>query len=1087
MSRRGTFGEAIFDPGFGMEGPHLVAASAGTGKTHNIQNIYVRLVAEKGLRVAQIQVMTFTEAATKELRDRIRRVLADFSRFLAGDVEGLDANEIVRLGRLRDCARLNVRGASAAEPDAVIRARVELALTEFDQAAISTIHGFCRRTLARFAFETDSAFRAEFADSKAADLTRRVRDWWRVERNRVDPSGRSGLNLATLANYTMALAGKTGWMPKTDGGEDSANRVMLERAGEIVAGYDADRQVRETQTFDDLLRGVADALAEPVRGDALAARLRDEFKAILVDEFQDTDPVQYEIFRRVFLDPTVRPRPSLFFVGDPKQAIYSFRGGDIYTYKRAVENDAVKANAYRLDRNFRSTPRIIDAVNMIFRDAPGPDGRLLRTFGDDSIDYESDLLASDKPALQIAGQDDPKPFRFVWTENAADRDAAVVESVLAALDEQGPNGLTPKDIAVLVTSHQIAAALRDALRERGVPVVLQKPGNVFSDSVADELRVVLQAMTMSGGTGQIRAAMATSFFDFTTEEIAAFAAEGAEAEAGRSLLADMIRDFGELNRIWRKRGFNAAFAALEAHPRCGLRRRFAQEPGGERKLADVFQIVELASAAVQTIGPAPETLVNWLTERINNSMMKGREKGAETDAEEYARQLESESDAVRIMTTHVSKGLQFPVVIVAASDDRSPTAPYFFHEEGRLVVSVDPADAEKAGAEATAESTRLLYVAFTRAVQRTIVVAPKKLEQNGSALARLVANARRNGAAAANSPIAESDFAVTEGMGTHRYTPPEIPQRVLRDAETPVVFSSAPTKGSYSSLAPTAHDAVRDGHDFDAAGDVPDVPEDETHPIFLFDGGAHTGTCWHEILERIPFDCSADAIREATASALRLHGFASADRRVFAERVEVVADMIEKTLGFELVSPTSERFCLRQVPLAERFSEWEFDFSSRAAVARTDALAAILADEWKGDPEKAPFLQAMRNWSREVPHGFFKGFLDLLFRHRGCYYIVDWKSNVLGRRAASFDAAGVRAEMAAEGYFFQYLLYSVVLHRFLRERMGKAYSWERNFGGIRYFFLRGIAAGGAAPVFADRPSERLLDRLADALGLGGAK
>ena len=162
-----VFSEEIFEPGFELEGPHLVAASAGTGKTYNIQNIYVRLIAEKGSRVAQIQVMTFTEAATKELRARVRAVLANMARFLAGETEGMSQDEQDRLAKLRECAR--ARGG-----DAVARARVELALMEFDQAVISTIHGFCRRALVRFAFETDSAFRSDFADTKSEDRVRAV-------------------------------------------------------------------------------------------------------------------------------------------------------------------------------------------------------------------------------------------------------------------------------------------------------------------------------------------------------------------------------------------------------------------------------------------------------------------------------------------------------------------------------------------------------------------------------------------------------------------------------------------------------------------------------------------------------------------------------------------------------------------------------------------------------------------------------------------------------------------------------------------------------------------------------------------------
>ena len=1067
MNDGNVFSDAIFNPAFSMKGPHLVAASAGTGKTYNIQNIYVRLVVECGLRVPEIQVMTYTDAATKELRDRIRRVLSDFSRYLAGETDGIRPEELERLGKLHDCIRSNLSDAN------VLKARIELALMEFDQAAISTIHGFCRRALVRFAFETDSAFNTEFEENKKSDLARLARDWWRTERNRAPEDIRGALSLDNLNNYAAALSQKVDWRVKDSGGQGDV--YLLARAKDIAEAYESNRSARETLTFDDLLRNLREALKDPDKGMVLAARLREEFKAVLVDEFQDTDPVQYDIFRLVFLNPSDGSRPPLFFVGDPKQAIYSFRGGDIYTYKQAVEADDVKANAYRLNQNFRSTARIIDAVNMIFKDVRGSDGMLLRTFGDDAIDYADDLRSSGKiEALKIDGRDDPKPFRFVWVEKAKDeRDAAVVDSVLSVLEEQGENGLTPKDIAILVSSHKTARELRTLLRARGVPAVLQKAGNVFADRVAEEFRIVLQAMAQMGGAGQVRAAMATSFFSYAPTDLA--------GKEGDSSLADMIGKFGNWNRIWLEHGFNAAFAALEADEKCDLRRRFAKEADGERKLADILQIIELASAAVRNFGPSPELLVNWLTDRINNS----QESGSECDAEEFARQLESEDDAVKIMTMHCSKGLEFPVVIVPVTGGMPLKPPYFFHEGTQLVSSVDPADAARAQAELDAEKTRLLYVAFTRASKRLIVVAGKKLEEDGSPLSKLVANARKNGADGENSPIAMSEFAITGESGARQYMAARRPLRQLSDAEEPVVFPLKPTKGSYTSLVPTREDDPDSDHDDDRRSVGTAGTGAGEHPIFLIGGGAKTGTCWHEVLEKIPFDASDEVVRFAVERAMRIHGVENTEAEDFGGTVGVVAEMIRKTLDYKLQSPTRETFCLRDVASKDRLSEWEFDFSSRDAAETTKAIAAILKEEWKDDSTKASFLTATDGWQRDIPKGFFRGFLDLLFRHGDYYYVVDWKSNVLNHRVADFDESGITAEMAEAGYFFQYLLYSVVLHRFLRETLGERYSWERNFGGVRYYFLRGIAADGASPVFADRPGERLLNRLSVVFGLEG--
>ena len=1103
-----VFSKEIFDPEFPLDGPHLVAASAGTGKTHNIQNICARLVMERGLRISQIQVMTFTEAATKELRDRIRGVFANLQRFFANDKKDMDKNEIERLEKLRDCARRNL----GEDADEKARIAVSLALLEFDQAAISTIHGFCRRALVRFAFETGSAFRTEFGNDKDADLKRRARDWWRVNR----PS----ITLADLQKEVKALGEKTDWSIDETFESEEKNEC-LDMAAKIVKRYEQDRPLRETQTFDDLLRSVRKALNDPTFGSILAKRLRDEFKAVIVDEFQDTDPVQYDIFFKAFLECPEAEHPPIFFVGDPKQAIYSFRGADIYTYREAAGNDIPDGRTYRLDKNFRSTERLVRAVNLLFGDEKSDDGKVLRrTFGDDLIPYQNDVLWSDVKGLPIALDeqrpiDDPHPFRIVFAEDKESRHAAVVDAVMKTLAEQRKLGTMvvektrnqdgeeekvripfgPRHIVILA-SHDDGARYRDELRKRGVPVVLQKSGNVFAGETALEFRLVLMAMAGMGGRAQIRAALATSFFQFSASEL---------EEDDSAVMADMVGVFGHLNRVWLKRGFNAAFAALENNERCNLRVRFAALPDGERRLADIFQIVDLATAVIRERGPSPETLVDWITERINASENDEEEK----DSEEYARELETEFDAVKIMTVHASKGLEFPVTIVSVSKGKSLEQPYFHHVGNDLRVGSGEDAKEHAKQEADAEKMRLLYVAFTRASMRTIVVAAVSGKENkpeNTLLASLLGNARSRGAGEDNppdSPILWTTFKPSDPpLPNYRPDTPIAPA-TLCDAEVPRGYSQHRQKGSYSSLSPSLDEDVdgeggnasrtpggdadpsADGLDMDAnpSHHEEDGIETDEHPIFSIGGGARTGTCWHDILEKLPFDATDEMIREGTLRSMRLHGLARGDEKKVDEDVATVSEMIRKTLDWPIVSPSGAKFKLSDVPMDRRFSEWEFDFSSAESVKTTEAIATILKDEWKDDPAKALFLKAAEKWNRQIPKGFLVGFLDLLFEHDGFFYVVDWKSNKVGGKAANFAEEGIKAEMAKEGYFFQYLLYSAVLHRFLKETLGSAYSWERNFGGVRYYFLRGIAAEGNAPVFEDRPGKNMLDRLCDALGL----
>lgn len=1094
-----NFAEEIFDPGFDLTGLHLVAASAGTGKTYNMQNVYARLVAERGLRVSQIQVMTFTEAATKELRSRIRKVLVDYDRFLRGE----EPDGAERLEKLLACAEANVANEENAADGAwrkVVQARLGLALLEFDQALISTIHGFCSRVLARYAFETNAPFSAEIEDTKDADLAGRVNDWWRAHGHEAP----EGAKRDTLDAYVKSLSAKSGWKLASSDDPDSADAGLLEVAGKIVREYENARASRERQTYDDLQRSVRDALQDPSRGPRLARLMREELKAALVDEFQDTDSIQYDIFKAVFLSEEAMRQTSLFFVGDPKQAIYSFRGGDIYVYANAVADQALDGRKYRLDVNFRSTSRLIDAVNALFRDGKDDSGNAVYTFGSDAIDYPSGVLSCGaKPALKMAdGADDPAPFRFVAAQGkkVADREAVLAAEVVDVLEEQKANGLRPGGVAILVSSHAKAESIRDLLRQKNVPCALQRSGSVFAGAAVREFRVVLQAMALSGGIGQVRAALATPFFGFPPAEL---------ANEESAALADMVVRFREWNAIWLSRGFNAAFAAMASVS--GFRLRFASMPDGERRLADVDQLLDLMLAAVRDVGPAPDALVDWLTERINRSE-------AEARTDEYERRLESERDAVNIMTTFASKGLEFDVVFVSLlSDSPSQKPPYAYHDgpENELFFSVTAAASESSRDEAIEEEVRKLYVAMTRATKRTVVVFSDPSDKDGKrdstpkprgvALERLIANARRNGAGEgdANSPIRWT----TRGCdiaSVPSYALVSEPPSALVPARTPPVYSREPLSGSYSSLSPT--EGERDdgeGADVDAAtgaatgaASAPPPSDGEraeeeadgegTDRIFLLPGGAKIGVCWHEILEKIPFDADDGEIAERVEASLALNGLLPADRSERTETVSAVSEMVAKTLSWPMASPDGKPFTLAEIPWEDRISEWEFRFSSRDAVATTAKLAGIISDAWRGNAAKAPFLSAMSAWDKKIPHGFLKGFMDLVFRKDGFYYVVDWKSNLVGGSAASFTEVGVAQEMAAHGYFFQYLLYAAVLHRHLADTLD-GYSWERNFGGIRYCFLRGMAAGREAAVFADRPPEALLDRLAEALGLEGGR
>ena len=401
-----NFTHEFFGDSFPLSGQHLIAASAGTGKTYNMQNVFARLVMLEGLRVTQILVVTFTEAATAELCDRLRRVLANVLEFLTMEraraftvpVGGLDSAQKQAL----DLVRL------IPESDwGLARERVIEAIANFDQAAISTIHGFCNRVLNRYAFESGASFGSEVGDFD--DVCILADDAWRrLGKDDKAHFEKYGKDLFCPGVKRLAATQAILDERSSQDNDSPQSRLVFSSVAAVREKQHARRSGAQRLSYDDLLLQVRDALRQ--KGEQLSEKLRAEYSAVLIDEFQDTDPVQYEIFHRIFWENTARKSSRSFVVGDPKQAIYAFRGGDIFMYRKAV-GEIPEERRYELKQNFRSTGGIIKAVNQMFADTGGK-----YTFGDSSIAYSGDLAFNEKiKPLRTEGTDDETPFRIVET------------------------------------------------------------------------------------------------------------------------------------------------------------------------------------------------------------------------------------------------------------------------------------------------------------------------------------------------------------------------------------------------------------------------------------------------------------------------------------------------------------------------------------------------------------------------------------------------------------------------------------------------------------------------------------------------
>ncbi len=1191
----------LFDPiHTPLEGTCLIEAAAGTGKTYTIEGLYLRLVLEVGLPVEEILVVTFTRAATAELRDRIYRRLVAVREVLAGAAAGDDD----LLGHI---------ASGHPRPEAA-RRLLRAALADFDRAAIFTIHGFCQRVLHENAFETATPFSAEMLQDQERILTQVVEDFWRLQvagappefirfaraalgtpdalrplahaatraevavtpsaagpglsertfddfRRRVrvlralwpggkeicrdmllaaginatvygaavrkgeeGPSGRERkiqrffdlldaytagtlpdyppvapverLAAATLARYTLARRHPPAH-PVFDACEAlHRTKEALEREmgahlvhlkSSLLAFVPAELERRKAErglvSFDDLLRRVDRALAGRAGG-GLAKAVRHRYRAALVDEFQDTDELQYRVFSRLF----GVPGRLLFMIGDPKQAIYGFRGADIFSYLRAARDADAR---FTLTTNWRSAPGLVGAVNTLFSRVSAP--FLFR-----DIEFIPGRAAAPQPAraapaLEIwyLGARRHRPDGNTLTKPVARR--LIARAVTADIREKVARGeLAGRtgEIAVLVRTNQEARLMKAHLAGAGIPSVLYSTANVFDAPEALELLAVLKAVAEPQHAIRLKSALASRLLGENAAGIAAGESlPGAWEERIR-------RHWGYLN-LWNERGFMPMFRRLLAGE--AVRERLIGFPDGERRLTNLLHLGELLHRAAGENHLGVGGIVKWLTSQLR--------PGADRSEENQLR-LESDERAVKIVTIHRSKGLEYPVVYcpftwsASAAEDRD----FFFHDPGadfRLTVDLsgerDTPNRRLARHEALAENLRMLYVALTRAREHCTLVWGRINTADTSALAYLL----RTGEADATQAEADwvaflkaafkntgddewqdrlNSLAAASGGTIRVRSLPESPAEALPEArpaeETPAGrefrghVDSSWGVTSYSGLAAGGPGAAdREDPYLPGNGVPPDRGEagEGEGGLHDFPAGARTGLFFHSLLEAIDFTTS----EPATLAARKLAEFGF-DR----SWAEPVSAMIAELAAVPLL-PGEHPPRFSEVGRERCVTEMEFYFPlNRVSPALLEEVLAPMGPplEVAGQAEEPPAL------TFAPTHGFLRGFIDLVCEHRGRYYLVDWKSNRLGPGLEDYRSERLHQAMRAHRYDLQLQLYSLALHRLLRQRVA-GYTYERHFGGAIYIFLRGVrrTLGPAYGIFAFRPQRGCIERLEKAL------
>ncbi len=1233
----------LFD--YPLDGITLIEASAGTGKTWTLCGVYLRLLLERGFRVEEILVVTFTNAAAAELRERIRgHIVATLAGLQRDDIYDGDPF-VVRL--------VATVLANTGKTRTEMRSILESARYAFDEAAIFTIHGFCQRVLAETPFASALPYGLEvIKDGDEALRLAVVRDFWRrrvaggelslplvdyliargdspeswerllarqlsrplsktlwpteMEKTpspdssalqsafddaRVlwSPRGKMGGPTRTLLENIRALNGTVyrvasvqsaalAWesylagddpLARIDEGEGklhlfcsseiqarlkknnslpshpffaAANRLFDARKAAmtnlrwarlrllrdmLAQSLDTLREEKlraRVVSFDDMLANVHRALTS---GDCpwLGSALRGRYPVALIDEFQDTDPLQFAIFEAIYRAAPNNPGP-LFVVGDPKQAIYSFRNADLHTYLYARERTH---HRHTLRHNQRSVAPLIAALNKLF--GANPQAFLLPDLAYVPVAPGSKRrkVLVDNTGLRSAGvlrvwtlptHDGQYLSRAEAEERAVQATAAEVARLVVAgqagqitLDGKG---LTPGQIAILVRSHRQGQRIRDALAKRRVGSVDLSQESIFRTQDAEELERILQALSVPDQVSPLYAALATEMMGYNASALV-------RLRENEAALTEIMTRFEAYHQVWLRQG-------------CGfmLRRwldgeqviaRLLRRGDGERRLTNLLHLIELLQQAT-TENPSPEALLRWFAEA------KREEKGEMSQL-----RLESDQNLVQIVTIHRAKGLEYDFVFCPFLWDgfrfHAPaTEGVGYHDDqNQWVIDFRPSSSKdeeikrRRSLEADAESLRLFYVALTRAVQRGYLVAGSYFreykknksfaESRRSLLNWLVAGGGRQYPEWLKNNLSQAEIAAAwQALAGNDLVQEELPggrgPSVRAVAEDPAALSvpvppaTIPRgwqMGSFSSLQRTsqwhgraasllaashANELAASDHDGSSAtaarqrARVP-PPGLAADDFLLFPRGAAAGDCVHALFERIDFT-SPQTWEEAIPLVLAAHPLALAANHPVppgSNHEVLLQGMLRRLVVGVMGATLPTGVVLGRLSKAERLLELGFSFPAAGLDAAT--LNAWLHHHGYSLGRELGFA----HWQ-----GYLKGFIDLVFRHQGRFYLLDWKSNHLGFTASDYGPQALAEAMNEHDYHLQYLLYSVALQRYLGYRLPE-YHFEQHFGGIFYLFVRGVRPdwqgqeGAPMPgVYFHRPEQAVLASLDALLATG---
>ena len=1129
----------------------LLEASAGTGKTFSLTSLVARYVAEEDLKIDQLLMVTFTNAAASEMRERTRAKLGDA-------LTALDSNISPDLVKEADIWMKNIVDCSG-EIRENRKSRLRDAISGVDSATITTIHGFFQQALREVGLRSADSASSEVAQGKDSLGKQILRD----ELVTMFAAGEVSLMDAlpdktpndlekAILEIIKGLNSNISATAAPEGDENSLAHAWSSFINQIRKKINDQRISSGTLSFDDLITGLRDLLnpENPLSADVING-MRTRYRLVLIDEFQDTDDTQWDIFSKIFdvefiksVQGTTRTNETflaMIMVGDPKQAIYRFRGADIAAYLKAVED--AKLERFEMKRNYRSDRNLITGLNRWFQGEKNTDGENTGfKFGNKNIAFIQ-VDAAKKGAgsgLSITGhENESKALQFRWI--ATDQKPAPTVKVLRPrIAEDLCNHVTlllnngtipdkrdgaavnrsvqPGDISILVRTHGDADPIVEALRARGIPVVKSNVGSVSQSESVDQLRKLLSAMASPNDSRRVKALALTWFVGYSFND----------------LLDDKkIIDLGIRCNEWAKKlidlGIVGFYQTLRAEESAVASISLSVE--AERRLTDLEHLSELLHSRTAGKKLSAASVLRYLDELADE----------EDESDELLRRIDSDAKAIQITTMHASKGLEYPIVLVPFPKAPNIKGAQVFTYENRRLVNAAPnipwvvgdlnEETRKAIAreEIEGDDLRLMYVAFTRAKHQLVVWWANSKGMATSPLARLLFGDHED--ITKKTEIKDGDDArsrfndlqgqigfdddnkhimhVTElAIDDISVVPMELKEFADHSIGQSSEFPSQAVRNwnwrrwSFSSLSSSLKNEDSDSHrgGFDEGEATIESEASDTAVGSIYSGpglfempaSAEFGTLVHQILEKV--NLNSLTLKEDLIETISEYG----SETLRGISVENLALGLLDSLGTSL-EPLVPGFQFTDLDSRDRLAEMDFHFSLAKPEVSAEQIALVAADD-ESSLFAEYFGQLAQKWHADGGRsiaGLMTGSIDVLFRVRSGdrhkYFVVDYKSNRLHSPSgkvphAAYGVDSMKTAMEHHHYPLQALFYCVALHRFLSMRVTD-YDVDRDLGGAGYLFVRGMV-GGDTPlvngtrngVMAWRPSTQVILRINSLLG-----